>query len=163
MSHKYYANLLPKHFDNFDCLKLAPGIYIILLFILRAYIIWLMSVTNMRDHVGFIQWVYPQTALFYLNLVSGVMGLFIVLVFSLRRPNAKNWVRSCWKQCHILLIIALGFDLAIGVLGYLIWQLQTLTWIVIHCLLVISAVAYILRSKRFTINLMEFPEELPEK
>ena len=69
----------------------------------------------MRDHVGFIQWVYPQTALFYLNLVSGVIGLFIVLIISLRRPNAKSWVRSSWKHCHILLIVALGFDLAIGV------------------------------------------------
>ena len=95
MSTNSYANYLPKHFDNFDCLKLAPGIYFILLFILRAYIIWIMSVTNMRDHVGFIQWIYPQTALFYLNLVSGVIGLFIVLILSLRRPTASSWVRCC--------------------------------------------------------------------
>jgi hypothetical protein len=66
MSAKYYAHFLPKHFDSFDCLKLAPGIYIILLFILRAYIIWIMSVTNMRDHVAMIQWIFPQTALLYL-------------------------------------------------------------------------------------------------
>lgn len=163
MSAKYYANYLPKHFDNFDCLKLAPGIYLILVFILRAYIIWIMSVTNMRDHVSIIQWIYPQTALFVLNLVSGVIGLFIVVILSLRRPNASTWVRSCWQKCKILLIVALVFDLAVAVLGYAIWQLQSISWLVIHSLLVVSAVVYILRSKRFRINLTEFPEVLPEK
>tara|TARA_R110000737_G_scaffold347662_1_gene379649 strand:+ start:532 stop:1023 length:492 start_codon:yes stop_codon:yes gene_type:complete len=163
MSAKYYANFLPKDFDNFDCLKLAPGIYLILLFVLRGYIIWIMSVTNMRDHVGIIAWIYPQTSLFYLNLVSGVIGLFIVLILSLRRPDAAIWVRLCWKKCKVLLFIALTFDLLIGVLGYFIWHLQSLSWLMMHCLLVISAVVYILHSTRFTINLAEFPEALPEK
>ena len=129
MSANNYAKFSPKHFDSFDCLTLAPGIYFILLFVLRAYIIWIMSVTNMRDNVGFIQWVYPQTALFYLNLASGVIGLFVVLILSLRRPKAPTWVRTCWQKCKTLLI---------------------------------SAITYILRSKRFTINIAEFPEVLPE-
>lgn len=163
MSANYYAKLLPKHFDNFDCLKISPVIYIILLFVLRAYFVWIMSVTNMRDHVGIIQWIYPQTALFYLNLVSGVIGLFVVLILSLRRPKAQPWVRRCWQKCRILLMVALAFDLLIGVLGYSIWQLQSLSWLLAHCLIVISAIVYILRSKRFTINIAEFPETLPEK
>lgn len=163
MSVNYYANLLPKHFDNFDCLKLAPGVYIILLFVLRAYIVWIMSVSNMRDHVGIIQWIYPQTSLFYLNLVSGVIGLFIVLILSLRRPNAQSWIRICWQKCRILLIVALAFDLLIGVVGYAIWHLQSLSWLLVHCSIVSSAIVYILRSKRFTINIAEFPETLPEK
>ena len=163
MTAKYYANFLPKHFDNFDCLKLAPGIYLVLLFVLRAYIVWIMSVTNMRDHVGIIQWIFPQTSLFYLNLASGALGLFIVLVLSLRRPNAASWVRSSWKKCDVLLIIALIFDLLITLLGYFIWQLQSMSWLLVHGTLVLAAITYILLSKRFAINLAEFPEELPEK
>lgn len=163
MTAKYYANFLPKHFDNFDCLKLAPGIYLILLFVLRAYIVWIMSVTNMRDHVGIIQWIFPQTSLFYLNLASGALGLFIVLVLSLRRPNAASWVRSSWKKCDVLLIIALIFDLLITLLGYFVWQLQSISWLLVHGTLVVGAITYILLSKRFAINLAEFPEELPDK
>lgn len=163
MTAKYYANFLPKHFDNFDCLKLAPGIYLVLLFVLRAYIVWVMSVTNMRDHVGIIQWIFPQTSLFYLNLASGALGLFIVLVLSLRRPNAASWVRSSWKKCDVLLIIALIFDLLITLLGYFVWQLQSISWLLVHGTLVVGAITYILLSKRFAINLAEFPEELPEK
>lgn len=163
MSAKYYANFLPKDFDNFDCLKLAPGIYLILLFVLRAYIVWIMSVTNMRDHVGIIQWIFPQTALFFLNLVSGVIGLFVVFVISLRRPNAANWVRYCWQRCHLLLIFALGFDLLISVIGYFGWHLQSMSWLLVQSGVVISAITYIMLSKRFAINLAEFPETLPEK
>jgi hypothetical protein len=163
MTAKYYANFLPKHFDNFDCLKLAPGIYLILLFVLRAYIVWIMSVTNMRDHVGMMQWVFPQTSQFYLSLFSGVVGLFVVLVLSLRRPNAANWVRSSWQRCHLLLIAALLFDLLITVLGFFVWQLQSMSWLLVHGTLVIGAITYILLSKRFAINLAEFPEQLPEK
>lgn len=162
MTAKYYANYLPKDFDNFDCLKLAPGIYLILLFVLRAYIVWIMSVTNMRDHVGIIQWIFPQTSLFYLNLASGVIGLYIVFVLSLRRPNAANWVRASWQKCHVLLVVALIFDLLVTVLGYFVWHLQSITWLLAHGGIVVIAIAYIMHSKRFAINLAEFPEELPK-
>lgn len=162
MAAKYYANYLPKDFDNFDCLKLAPGIYLILLFVLRAYIVWIMSVTNMRDHVGIIQWIFPQTSLFYLNLASGVIGLYIVFVLSLRRPNAANWVRASWQKCHVLLVAALIFDLLVTVLGYFVWHLQSITWLLAHGGVVVIAIAYIMHSKRFAINLAEFPEELPK-
>ena len=55
------------------------------------------------------------------------------------------------------------FDLLIGVLGAFIWHLQSITWLLVHCSLVIAAVSYIVKSKRFTINIAEFPEALPEK
>jgi hypothetical protein len=87
----------------------------------------------------------------------------IVLILSLRRPKAQTWVRICWRKCKVLLIAALTFDLFIGILGYFIWQLQSITWLLIHCSLVIPAIVYILFSKRFTINIAEFPEALPEK
>jgi len=98
-----------------------------------------------------------------LNLASGALGLFIVLVLSLRRPNAASWVRSSWKKCDVLLIIALIFDLLITLLGYFVWQLQSMSWLLVHGTLVVGAITYILLSKRFAINLAEFPEELPEK
>lgn len=163
MKSEYYAHFLPKDFDNYDCVKLPPAIYLILLFVLRGYIVWIMSVTNMRDHVGIIQWIYPETALFYLSLFSGMIGLFIVLVFSLRRPNAAQWIRACWKKSHTLLTVALVFDLSISFLGYFYWQLQSVLWLSLQSAVVISSILFIHFSKRFALNLLEFPEEMPEK
>lgn len=163
MKPQHYANFLPKDFDNYDCVKLSPVIYLILLFVLRGYIVWIMSVTNMRDHVGIIQWIYPETTLFYLSLFSGMIGLFIVLVFSLRRPNAAHWIRACWRKCHTLLTAALVFDLTISFLGYFYLQLQSLLWLSVQSALVISSILFIHLSKRFALNLLEFPEQMPEK
>jgi hypothetical protein len=57
-----YKKYTVEYFDSYDCLKLSKPFYLVLLFVLRGYIVWLMSVTNMRDKVGIIQWIYPDTA-----------------------------------------------------------------------------------------------------
>ncbi|MEW6984422.1 DUF2919 family protein [Colwelliaceae bacterium 6471] len=163
MTKELYSQYSLEDFDVFDCLKISKGIYLLLLFVLRGYIVWIMSVTNMNDRVGIIQWVYPVPALFYLSLLSGLVGIFVVLVLSLRRPDAAPWVRFCWRHCRTLLVITLIFDLIVSVLGELYLQMFSISWICAQTLLVIAFVAFCFNSKRFNINLREFPEKLPEK
>ena len=135
MTKELYSQYSLEDFDVFDCLKISKGIYLLLLFVLRGYIVWIMSVTNMNDRVGIIQWVYPVPALFYLSLLSGLVGIFVVLVLSL----------------------------LVSVLGELYLQMFSISWICAQTLLVIAFVAFCFNSKRFNINLREFPEKLPEK
>ncbi len=157
-----YAQYSVEDFDNFDCLKLSKGLYLTLLFILRGYIIWIMSITNMRDKVAIIQWFYPEPSSFYLSLLSGVLGLYIVLIISLRRPDAAHWVKVSWRNCRLLLISALCFDLLVNWLGYFYWQLASLPWLFSETLIALSLVYFVLRSKRFNLNLQEFPEKLSD-
>ena len=121
-------------FDIYNCLKISKIFYLSLLFILRGYVIWIMSVTNMRDKVAIIQWIYPDTQLFFISLLSGTLGLYVVLVLSLRRPNAANWVVNSWPYCRIILISALFFDLAVSYLGYFYWQLLSESWLITQTL-----------------------------
>ena len=79
-----------------------------------------MSVTNMRDKVELIQWIYPDTHLFFISLLSGTLGLYVLLILSLRRPNAGAWVVFSWRYCRIILISALLFDLAVSYFGFFI-------------------------------------------
>lgn len=150
-------------FDSYDCLKLSKRFYLILLFIIRGYIVWLMSVTNMRDRVSLISWVYPDISLFYLSLLSGTIGLFIVLIISLRRPKAANWVQVCWKHCRTILILALLFDLFTHVIAYFYWQLFSLKWLIIQIIISFFLIILCYSSERFKINLAEFPQKTPEK
>lgn len=161
MGHKY-SQYSVEDFDKFDCLKLSKSIYLVLLFVLRGYLVWLMSVTNMQDRVGIIQWLYPQTALFYLSLISGTVGLFVVLVISLRRPDAKRWVRVSWSYCRALLIFALAFDFIVSLLGFFYWQLLSVSWLVMQGSVIAVLICFCFRSERMAINLQEFPEKLPE-
>jgi len=158
-----YAGYSVQDFDKFDCLKISKWVYLSLIFILRGYIVWLMSVTNMKDRVSIIQWIYPETSLFYLSLGSGALGIFIVLVLSLRRPKAKDWVKKCWQYGKGILTLALLFDLAICLVGFFYWHLLSLTWLITQAIIVIGLIIMLNMSKKFSINIAEFPEPLPEK
>jgi len=161
MSHNY-AKYSPTDFDNYDCLKISKGIYLLIAFVLRGYFVWLMSVTNIKDRVATIKWIYPEPSLFYLSLFSGAGGLFVLLILSLRRPEASNWVRKSWQNLRVILICSLAFDLMVNLAGYFYWQLQSALWLYMNSLIVIVFAAFLFSSKRIQINIGEFPEKLPE-
>lgn len=161
MTHKF-AGYLPSDFDNYDCLKVSKGIYLLLFLILRGYVVWIMSVTNMKDRVGIIQWIYPDPSLFYLSLFSGLIGLYVVLVLSLRRPEASQWVKQSWKYMRAILVFAMVFDLIINISGHIILQQHSLSWLGINLIYVIVFTVFLYRNKRVQINISEFPEKLPE-
>lgn len=166
MSKKHpqkYQDYSVEDFDSYDCLRLSKRFYLVLIFLLRGYIVWLMSVTNMRDRVSIIAWIYPETSLFYFSLFSGAIGLFIVLIISLRRPDAANWVQFNWKHCRKTLIAALSFDLFTHIIAYLYWQLFSLEWVIMQTILTILLISLCFTSERFKINLEEFPQKIPAK
>ncbi len=158
----YYANYSIKDFDSFDCVKLSKGIYLSLLFVLRGYIAWIMSVTNMRDKTAIIQWLYPDPALFYLSLISGVVGLYLLLIISLRRPDAASWIKTSWRHYKSIIIVALLVDLVTEFSAYWLWQLSSITTLATHTSIAMVIIYFTLRSKRIKINVAEFPEKLPE-
>ena len=160
---KKYQEYSIEDFDKFDCLKLSKRFYLVLLFVLRGYLVWLMSVTNMKDRVATMQWIYPETNLFFLSLVSGVIGLLVVIMISLRRPNSANWVKVIWPYCRTMLVVALLFDFSINLIGFFYWQLTSMLWLICQGLIVFALIALCYTSKRMQINLIEFPKTLPEK
>ena len=163
INKQQFSHYLPKDFDQFDCVKISPLFYLILLFVLRGYIVWLMSITNFKDRVGVIEWVYPDPLLFYTSLLSGAIGVIVLLVMSLRRPDAANWVKVCWRHIRTLLTIALCFDWLITVGAYFSDIIYQLSLVFIHGVIVMIAVVVLYSSQRININVNEFPEKLPEK
>ncbi|GLX80080.1 hypothetical protein tinsulaeT_34200 [Thalassotalea insulae] len=162
MSHRY-ANYTPADFDNFDCVKISKGIYLLLIFVLRGYFVWLMSVTNMKDRVSIIQWVYPDPTLFYLSLISGAVGLYVVAVLSLRRPDARTWVRRSWQKLRVILLAALAFDFVVNLLGFIYLSQVALWWVVVNAIIGLLFCLFLFYSKRVKLNIEEFPQQLPEK
>ncbi|GHF01808.1 DUF2919 family protein [Thalassotalea profundi] len=157
-----FARYMPNDFDQFDCVKISKFFYLFLVFILRGYIVWIMSVTNFNDRVGVIEWVYPDPILFYTSLLSGVVGLFVVLIMSLRRPDAQSWVKKCWQNIRAFLAVALCFDWIIILGAYFYGILYELPVIIIHGVFVMIAIVILYSNKRIQINIEEFPEKLPD-
>lgn len=161
MKHSYSGYSLGD-FDKFDCLKLSKIVYLVLIFVLRGYLVWLISITNMKDGTNLITWVFPETSLFYLSLLSGLFGLFVVVLLSLRRPDAPAWIKWSWRHCRSILILALLFDFSISVMGYFNWHLLSLNWLIFQATAVSLLIVLCVKSRHFSLNLQEFPEKLPE-
>jgi hypothetical protein len=117
----------------------------------------------MQDRVATMQWIYPETNLFFLSLISGVLGLFVVVIISLRRPDSANWVKVIWPYSRSMLVVALIFDFSINLIGFFYWQLTSISWLVCQGLISSTLIALCFTSKRMQINLIEFPQALPEK
>lgn len=89
--------------------------------------------------------------------------LFVLLVISLRRPNAYLWVERVWPYSRYLLVIALSFDFAVTLVGFFYWQLLSLPWVIGQGIVVLVLIKLCFTSERMKINLAEFPQVLPEK
>ncbi len=157
-----YSSYSIEDFDKYDCLYLSKRFYLVLVFVLRGYIVWLMSVTNMNDRVVTMQWIYPDTRMFFLSLISGSLGLLVTLVISLRRPNSVSWIKKLWPHCRTLLVFALLFDFTVNLVAYFYWQFTSLTWVISQGGISTILIILCFSSKRMKINLLEFPEKLPE-
>lgn len=158
-----YSKLTPKDFDRYDCVKLSKGIFVTLLFILRGYVTWIVSVTNMQDRTSTIAFFYPNPKFFYLSLGSGAIGLFVALVLIMRRPDAAGWVKWSCKHLRQILVVALIFDLIVNLAAYYWWEMQSVMWLVVNTAIVCLASWFLFTSERVKINVEEFPETLPEK
>ncbi|WP_345530678.1 DUF2919 family protein [Thalassotalea piscium] len=163
MNNKHrFAHYLPSDFDQFDCVKLSKIFYLLLLIILRGYIVWIMSITNFKDRVSVIEWVYPEPILFYTSLISGIIGLFVLLIISLRRPDAPNWIKKCWYNIRHFFAVALCFDWLVNLAAYFYDILYALPLIIIYGVFVVIALIVLYSNTRIKINVEEFPEKLPD-
>ncbi|SET57708.1 DUF2919 family protein [Thalassotalea agarivorans] len=163
MSRELFKHYGVNDFDNFDCLKVSKGLYLILAFVLRAYLVFAISISNMRDKTQILQWFYPDPSLFYLNLLSGLAGLYLLFVLMLRKPDAAPWVRWSWRHCRAIIVAVLAFDLLVSSSAYMFYDYISLKALLIELAIAVVLVVFCFRSKRFKINLTEFPEKLPEK
>lgn len=162
MANPLYAKYSIEDFDKFDCLKVSKGIFFTLLFALRGYVVWIMSVTNMKDRIGIMQWIYPDPKLFYLSLLSGLAAIYVVFVMSLRRPEASAWVQWSWRNLRLFLFGAVVFDLCVSFVAYYFWQMLSLDALLLQASIATVLILFCLYSKRIQINLSEFPQKIAD-
>jgi len=160
MNKQLYSSFTLKDFNRFDCLKLSLGIYAILVFVTRGYIVWIMSITNMRNQTDTITMIFPDPKMFYLSLVSGLLGLFVILIISLRRPNASAWVKYCWLHIRKFLLFALAVNLTVSILGYAYLSLLSFSWLLSQAFITLILVVFLYTNSKVKLNIQEFPEDI---
>jgi hypothetical protein len=163
MNKHLYKNVSVNDFDKHNCIKLSWWFYLSTAYLLKAYFVWILSIANRSDSLSFISMVYPDPKLFYINLFSGLTGVFLLIFFNLRRPNASQWVKNLWPKVKIIVISMLLLDFLILFLGYYIWNLLELQRLLIHAGIVVTLFVNFFNNERITLNILEFPEEIEKK
>ena len=93
-------------YDKYLCLKPSIMMWVIFLFLLRAYVVLILSVVNMRDRTGLIDMVYSDRLAMSLGALAGIPAALLVFSWMKRKPGAPQHVRTIWGKGRALLAIS---------------------------------------------------------
>ena len=100
-------------FDLEGKVKIPLGFYLVLAYLMRGYLIWIVSLTFRQDTGLLLSLIYPDTRVFTLTLLLGLPALFCFFQFGLKSQAQKAWFKWCWLKQRRLLLLTLVIDLAI--------------------------------------------------
>lgn len=161
---------MPKHhsissYDKNLCLKPDITMWLIFLFLSRAYVVLIMSVANMRDRTGLIDLFYGDRIAMSLGAVAGAPAALLVYAWLRRKPGAPPFVRNIWTRGRLLLVVSALLNAGVAFMP--LWMgtrhsLLTEDWIQLAVALMIVPVIY--TSSYIRDCFKDFPDdEVPEE
>jgi hypothetical protein len=155
-----YRHFSVNDFDRYDCLKLPWFLYLLLAYLMRAYLGFLFSVSNLTDKTAILGWLFPDPRLFYLSLYSGIPAVIMAVVIALRHPGSGAWVRLGWRHFRKLALLALVIDALMVLLEYWHFRYIGLAQMLWQTGFVLTGTGYLFFSTRLQLALSEFPQTL---
>lgn len=100
-------------FDFDGKIRIPWGFNLMLIYLLRGYITWILSLTYRDDPSLLLSMVYTESKLFYLSLLVGLPAFFVQVLFALKKQKEKAWYQRIWRKTKWLLTLSLIADLAL--------------------------------------------------
>lgn len=100
-------------FDLEGRVKVPVGFYLVLVYLLRGYFIWVISLTHRENPGLIISLIYPLPSVFYTSMLIGIPGL---MAYALFLSKGRLWTRlenKVWPIFWYLIPIGLFADLAL--------------------------------------------------
>lgn len=98
-------------FDFEGRLKIPIGFYLGIVYLLRGFVIWIISLTYSEDRGLLIGLIYSDVSLFKLTILTGLPAFCTFLIFSLKKQKEKSWYKTIWSVQRNILLAALLCDL----------------------------------------------------
>ena len=109
-----FKKYTPDDFDKHGYLKPPVGFYLILVLLLRAYVVWVLTVANRSgDGTSLVAALYPNKYDFFIGLGAGVGALLVLVLMSLRREKASQWTARLWHKGRWFLWASWSFDVSL--------------------------------------------------
>jgi hypothetical protein len=93
-------------YDKDLCLKINDTLWIILLFLLRPYVITVISLANRTDRTGIINMIYSDKMALWWGLLAGVPAFLVIYAWIRRKPEASPFIRKLWHRGRELLMVS---------------------------------------------------------
>ena len=100
-------------FDFDGKVKIPLGFYLVMLYLLRGYVTWVISLTYREDTSLLLSMAYSESHFFYLSMIVGLPAVIVQTLFALKKQVEKPWFKRFWVKSYWLLTIALFADLII--------------------------------------------------
>lgn len=109
MPEKYSIEKYDKHL----CLRMNDTLWLILLFLLRPYLVTIISLANRTDRSGMINMIYSDKMALWWGLLAGVPAILVIYAWTRKKPGATSFVRAVWRRGRELLVASAIFNMAI--------------------------------------------------
>ncbi len=102
MQNNYSISSYDKHLS----LKVNSVMWLILLYLLRPYVVAILSLVNMKDRMQLINMFYSDALMLSLGAFAGIPAALLIYAWTRRTPGASSLVRRLWKRGRTLLAIS---------------------------------------------------------
>ena len=147
----------PDRYDDKGLLKLSAEFYLVLAFLLRPVLVWIISLTERgQDHM-MISTIYPSKYDFFYHVAAAVPALIVAIVLSLRREGAMEWLFAIWKRGKFLLWTTWLAEVALTIYTVKVMHFRFEMSIGITLLLHLWVAQYLWQSKDIPTYFSEWP------
>jgi len=101
-------------FSNYDkhlCLVPDFNMWFIFLFLIRPYVVLVISLANRNDRMGLINLLYTDKLMLSLGALAGIPALLVVYSLIKRDPDASDYIKKIWHKGRLLLGVSAFFNI----------------------------------------------------
>ena len=152
-------------YDKYLSLKINFELWLIIAYFLRPVILKISTIQMgfgaKSDSVsGLKDLVYPNDFGFFLAFVTIIPVVLVIFVYMKRKPDAADYIRTLWRNCGKLLLLAAALNVVVVFVPFLLdmtYRINLLGW----GQLAIAAyiIFYLMTSRRVRDTFADFPAE----
>lgn len=155
-----------KDYDKYFSLKVSFGLWLVILFLLRPYILIASSFrmgrggSGVSGAGGLKDLVYPDHLSIFLAILVTIPVLIFVYAWTRRKPGATEFVRNIWRNGMFILIATAVLNIVIVLVPLLIGEIRKIPMVGwTQAGLSVVVIMYLLTSQRDKDAFADFPEE----
>jgi len=152
-------------YDKYLTLKMGPGLWLVMAYLLMPYTVTIMSVVKKRgDRMELINLVYPHRSSLAISALVSVVVFGLVYAWARRSPVAPPHVRWLWHRGRVFLLAALIVNVLVLFApvfyqGYFVFTRLFILNLIVSGLMI----AYVLTSTRVRDTFADYPEATLEE